>query len=298
MSSMADTIGFIGLGIMGLPMARNLQRAGYELLVHNRTPEKAKALTRDGARVAASPREVAERCDIVITILPDSSDVERVVAGSSGLLEGIRAGALVVDMSTISPGLTRRLAAYLSKLGVSMLDAPVSGGDMGATKGTLTIMVGGEPADFTRARPLFEVMGKNVVHVGTIGAGQVTKAANQVVVGLTIAAVAEALVLGVRGGVPAETLLDVLGTGLAGNRVMELKREKLLSGVFDPGFRAELHHKDLGIALAEGRESGVALPVTALVDQLFGVMARKGWGKEDHSALVRVIEALSVSPSA
>ena len=295
---MADTIGFIGLGVMGLPMARNLQRAGYELLVHNLTPRKAEALARGGAKVAASPREVAERCHTIITILPDSADVEQVVAGPSGLMDGIRAGALVVDMSTISPGITRRLAACLVEVGASMLDAPVSGGDIGATRGTLTIMVGGETADFVRARPLFEVMGENIVHVGAIGAGQVAKAANQVVVGLIIAAVAEALVLGVRGGVPAETLLDVLGTGLAGNRVMELKREKLLSRVFEPGFRAELHHKDLGIALAEGRESGTALPVTALVDQLFGVMARKGWGKEDHSALVRVIEALSESRSA
>lgn len=295
---MADTIGFIGLGVMGLPMARNLQRAGYELLVHNLTPRKAEPLARGGAKVAASPREVAERCHTIITILPDSADVEQVVAGPSGLMDGIRAGALVVDMSTISPGITRRLAACLVEVGASMLDAPVSGGDIGATRGTLTIMVGGETADFVRARPLFEVMGENIVHVGAIGAGQVAKAANQVVVGLIIAAVAEALVLGVRGGVPAETLLDVLGTGLAGNRVMELKREKLLSRVFEPGFRAELHHKDLGIALAEGRESGAALPVTALVDQLFGVMARNGWGKEDHSALVRVIEALSESRSA
>ena len=295
---MADTIGFIGLGVMGLPMARNLQRAGYKLLVHNLTPRKAEALARGGAKVAASPREVAECCHTTITILPDSSAVEQVVAGPSGLMDGIRAGALVVDMSTISPGLTRRLAACLVEVGASMLDAPVSGGDIGAARGTLTIMVGGDTADFVRARPLFEVMGENIVHVGAIGAGQVAKAANQVVVGLTIAAVAEALVLGVRGGVPAETLLDVLGTGLAGNRVMELKREKLLSRVFEPGFRAELHHKDLGIALAEGRESGAALPVTALVDQLFGVMARKGWGKQDHSALVRVIEALSDSRSA
>lgn len=295
---MADMIGFIGLGVMGLPMARNLRRAGYELLVHNLTPRKAEVLARDGARVAGSPREVAESCHTVITVLPDSADVEQVVAGPSGLMDGLRTGALVVDMSTISPRLTRRLAACLVEMGASMLDAPVSGGDVGATRGTLTIMVGGETADFARARPLFEVMGENIVHVGPIGAGQVAKAANQVVVGLTIAAVAEALALGVRGGVPAETLLDVLGTGLAGNRVMELKREKLLSGVFEPGFRAELHHKDLGIALAEGRESGAALPVTALVDQLFGVMARKGWGKEDHSALVRLIEALSESRSA
>ena len=294
---MADRVGFIGLGIMGLPMARNLTRAGYDLVVHNRSPDKAGQLARDGAVVAASPAEVAERSDVVITVLPDSSDVERVVSGPKGVLEGIRPGALLVDMSTISPGVTRRLAARIVESGASMLDAPVSGGDVGAQEGKLTIMVGGERADFERARPFFEAMGRHVTHVGGHGAGQVTKAANQVVVGVTIAAVAEALVMGARGGVPPETILDVLGTGVAGNRVMELKRTKLLSRVFEPGFRAELHHKDLGIALAEGRESGAALPVTALVDQLFAVMERKGWGVEDHSGLLRVIEDLSGQPT-
>ena len=290
---MLDTVGFIGLGIMGLPMARNLQRAGHRMVVQSRTAAKAAALVEEGAVAAATPREVAARADVIVTVLPDAPDVEAVVAGPSGVLEGVRAGALLIDMSTISPGVTRRLAARLEERGASMLDAPVSGGDVGAIQGTLTIMVGGAARDFERAKPLFEVMGRHVAHVGGIGAGQVTKAANQVVVGVTIAAVAEALVLGQRGGVPAETILDVLGTGVAGNRVMELKRQKLLTHVFDPGFRAELHHKDLGIALAEGRESGAALPVTALVDQLFGVMKRKGWGGEDHSGLIRVIEELS-----
>ena len=290
---MADTVGFIGLGIMGSPMARNLMRAGHRLVVHNRSPEKAGALAEEGAALAASPREAAETSDVIITMLPDSPDVEAVVAGPDGVLEGIRPGSLLVDMSTISPGVTRVLAERLAARGASMLDAPVSGGDVGAINGTLTIMVGGDARDFARAQPLFDAMGKNVVHVGAIGAGQVTKAANQVVVALVIAAVAEGLTLGARGGVPPETILDVLGTGLAGNRVMELKREKLLSHVFKPGFRAELHLKDLGIALAEGHESGAALPVTTLVRTLFARMRERGWGGEDHSGLLKVIEDLS-----
>ncbi len=174
-----------------------------------------------------------------------------------------------------------------------MLDAPVSGGDVGAIEGTLSIMVGGSEDDFERAKPLFDVMGKTVTHVGPVGAGQVVKAANQIVVALTIEAVSEALVLGSRGGVSPEKILDVLGGGLAGNKVMEVKREKFLSHTFDPGFRSELHHKDLGIALAAGREYGVALPVTAIVDQMFLSMRQKGWGGEDHSALLRIIEDLS-----
>lgn len=290
---MADKIGFIGLGIMGRPMAKNLMDAGYELTVHNRSPEKAEELAKGGATTAGSPKEVAENSDIVITMLPDSPDVENVVAGEDGILEGIREGALLVDMSTISPVVTEELAAKVKEKGASMLDAPVSGGDVGAIEGTLSIMVGGEEEDFERARPLFEVMGKTVTHVGPTGAGQVTKAANQIVVALTIEAVSEALVLGSKGGVSPEKILDVLGGGLAGNKVMEVKREKFLSHTFEPGFRSELHHKDLGIALAAGREYGVALPVTAIVDQMLLAMKKKGWGGEDHSALLRVIEDLS-----
>jgi 2-hydroxy-3-oxopropionate reductase len=291
---MADKVGFIGLGIMGGPMAKNLMEANHELVLYNRTREKAEELAGDGAAgVAASPREVAEGSDIVVTMLPDSPQVREVVTGENGVLEGLKEGALVVDMSTISPVVTEELAEKVKEKGASMLDAPVSGGDVGAIEGTLSIMVGGEEGDFERARPLFDVMGKTVTHVGPTGAGQVTKAANQIVVALTIEAVSEALVLGSRGGVSPEKILDVLGGGLAGNKVMEVKREKFLSHTFDPGFRSELHHKDLGIALAAGREYGVALPVTALVDQMLLSMKRKGWGGEDHSALLRVIEDLS-----
>jgi 2-hydroxy-3-oxopropionate reductase len=290
---MAERVGFIGLGIMGMPMARNLMDSGYELTVHNRSPEKAEELGKEGATVAATPREVAQKSDVVITMLPDSPQVREVVAGEDGVLEGISEGALLIDMSTISPVVTEELAEALKEKGANMLDAPVSGGDVGAIEGTLSIMVGGDEADFERARPLFEVMGKTVTHVGPTGAGQVTKAANQVVVALTIEAVSEALVLGSAGGVSPEKILDVLGGGLAGNKVMEVKREKFLSHEFDPGFRSELHHKDLGIALAAGREYGVVLPVTAIVDQMLLSMMRKGWGGEDHSALLRIIEDLS-----
>jgi 2-hydroxy-3-oxopropionate reductase len=290
---MAERVGFIGLGIMGMPMAHNLMEAGYELTVHNRSPEKAEELGKEGATVAASPREVAEKSDVVITMLPDSPQVREVVADENGVLEGISEGALLIDMSTISPVVTEELAEAVKEKGASMLDAPVSGGDVGAIEGTLSIMVGGEEADFERAKPLFEAMGKTITHVGPVGAGQVTKAANQVVVALTIEAVSEALVLGSAGGVSPEKILDVLSGGLAANKVMEVKREKFLSHKFDPGFRSELHHKDLGIALAAGREYGVVLPVTAIVDQMLLSMRRKGWGGEDHSALLRIIEDLS-----
>jgi 2-hydroxy-3-oxopropionate reductase len=291
---MAEGIGFIGLGIMGKPMAQNLMGAGFELVLHNRTRRKAEALAAEaGAQVADSPGEVAERSTITITMLPGPSEVERVFAGEEGLLEGAGEGSLLIDMSTSSPVLARELARTAHEGGVGMLDAPVSGGDVGAIEGTLSIMVGGEEGDFERAKPLFEAMGKTVTHVGPVGAGQVTKAANQVVVALTIEAVSEALVLGSAGGVSPEKILDVLSGGLAGNKVMEVKREKFLSHNFDPGFRSELHHKDLGIALSAGREYGVVLPVTAVVDQMLLSMRRKGWGGEDHSALLRVIEDLS-----
>jgi 2-hydroxy-3-oxopropionate reductase len=291
---MADTVGFIGLGIMGRPMAKNLMEAGYELVLQNRSPEKAEGLAEEGnATAARSPREVAEACDLVITMLPDSPDVEAVVAGEGGVLEGIRDSALLVDMSTISPVVTEELAAKVREKGASMLDAPVSGGDVGAVDGALSIMVGGSKEDFERARPLFDVMGKVATHVGPIGAGQVVKACNQIVVALTIEAVSEALVLGSKGGVAPEKILDVLGGGLAGNKVMEVKREKMLEHSFDPGFRIELHHKDLGIALAAGREYGVTLPVTAIVDQMLETLKMRGKGDRDHSAILTLIEESS-----
>jgi 2-hydroxy-3-oxopropionate reductase len=290
---MAETVGFIGLGIMGKPMVKNLLEAGYELVVYNRTREKAEELASEGAAVADSPKEVAVKSDIIITMLPDSPQVEEVLTGEDGVLDGVREGALIVDMSTISPVVTEELSEKAQEKGASMLDAPVSGGDVGAIDGTLAIMVGGSEEDFERAKPLFEVMGKTVTHVGPSGTGQVVKAANQIVVALTIEAVSEALVLGSKGGVAPEKILDVLGGGLAGNKVMELKREKMLGHSFDPGFRIELHHKDLGIALAAGREYGVTLPVTAIVDQMLETLKMRGKGDRDHSAILTLIEESS-----
>jgi len=288
---MADTVGFIGLGIMGRPMAENLIEAGYELVAYNRTREKAEEL--DGATVADTPREVAEQSDIIITMLPDSPQVEEVLDGEGGVLEGVKEGDLIVDMSTISPVVTEELSEKAKDRGASLLDAPVSGCDVGAIDGTRSIMVCGSEEDFERARPLFEVMGGTVTHVGPVGTGQVVKAANQIVVALTIEAVSEALVLGSKGGVAPEKILDVLGGGLAGNKVMEAKREKMLEHSFDPGFRVELHHKDLGIALAAGREYGVTLPVTAVVDQMLETLKTRGRGDQDHSALLTLIEESS-----
>lgn len=290
---MAEKIGFIGLGIMGKPMAHNLMEAGYELTVYNRSRGKVDELTEEGAEAAESPREVAEQSDVVITMLPDSPEVREIVAGEDGVFEGIKEGSLLIDMSTISPVVTEELAAAAGKKGVGMLDAPVSGGETGAIDGVLSIMVGGSEEDFERARPIFDVLGQTVVHVGEAGAGQVVKACNQIVVALVIEAVSEALVLGSKAGVDPEKIIEVLSGGLAGSKVMEAKKSFFLEHDFEPGFRVELHHKDLGIALAAGREYGVALPVTALVSQMLEALKAKGSGDRDHSAILTLIEDLA-----
>ena len=290
---MSERVGFVGLGIMGRPMARNLMEAGHELVLYNRTRQKAEELAKEsGAGVAESSKEVAENSDVIITMLPGPPQVEEVVAGEDGLLEAIKEGSLLVDMSTSSPVLARELARLARERDTGMLDAPVSGGDVGAIEGMLSIMVGGQEEDFQRAKPLFEVMGNTVTHVGPSGTGQVVKAANQIVVALTIEAVSEALVLGSQGGVPPEKVLDVLSGGLAANKVIEVKREKFLEHDFEPGGKVEFHHKDLGIALSAGREYGVVLPVTALVDQMFEALMTRGRGGWDHSALLTLIEDL------
>ena len=286
---MASKIGFIGLGIMGKPMARNLMGAGHELVVHNRRAEPAEELAAEGATAAWSPREVAEQSDVVITMLPDSPQVTEVVMGENGVLAGASSGHLLIDMSTISPVVTRELAGAAGERGVSTLDAPVSGGEAGAIEGSLSIMVGGSDEDVERARPLFEAMG-SPRRVGPVGAGQVVKAANQVIVALNIAAVSEALVLCSKGGVDPALAVEALRPGLAGSKVLEQKRRNFLEHDFKPGFRVELHHKDLGIALAAAREFAVALPVTSLVDQMLQELKAKGHGGEDHSALLRLIE--------
>jgi 2-hydroxy-3-oxopropionate reductase len=287
---MSTTIGFIGLGIMGKPMARNLMKAGYQLVVYNRSPGPMNELTAEGATAASNPREVAEQSNVVITMLPDSPQVQEVMTGENGVLAGAKANALVIDMSTISPVVTQQLARAAQARGVRMLDAPVSGGDVGAQQGTLSIMVGGSSEDFEQAKPLLEVLGKTIVHVGGTGAGQVVKACNQIVVALTIEAVSEALVLGSKAGVDPEVILQVLSGGLAANRVMEVRGPNFLQHNFQPGFKIALHQKDLGIALAAGREYGVPLPVTAIVDQMLQILKLRGQGEQDHSALLKLIE--------
>ncbi len=287
---MPETIGFIGLGIMGKPMAYNLMKAGYELVISNRNPVPANELAAEGAITVGSPQAVAEQSDVVITMLPDSPHVRAVVTGEKGVLAGAKAGTLVIDMSTISPVVTQEVAQAAHVRGVRMLDAPVSGGDVGAQQGTLSIMVGGSAEDFAQAKPIFEVLGKTIVHVGEVGAGQVVKACNQIVVALTIEAVSEALVLGSKAGVDPAVILQVLSGGLAANRVMEVRGPNFLKHDFRPGFKIALHHKDLGIALAAGREYGVALPVTAIVDQMLQVLKLRGQGDQDHSALLTLIE--------
>lgn len=288
---MTMRVGFVGLGIMGTPMARNLMEAGYELVLFNRTPARAGELAEGRpAEVADSLGDLARGCEVVITMLPGPPEVEAVVSGEGGLLEGMREGTLLIDMSTSSPVLARELSAAALERGIGSLDAPVSGGDVGAEEGTLSIMVGGRAEDFERARPLFGAMGETVVHVGASGAGQTTKAANQIVVALVLEAVSEALVLGSKGRVDPRKIVDVLAGGLAASKVLEVKREKLLRHDFEPGGKVEFHHKDLGIALEAGREYGVALPVTALVDQMFGELEARGRGGWDHSALLSLIE--------
>jgi 2-hydroxy-3-oxopropionate reductase len=285
-----ERVGFVGLGIMGAAMAGNVLEAGHELVVHNRSRAKAERLAQQGASVADSPSEVAEGSAIIITMLPGPPQVEEVVAGEGGLLEEAGEGSLIVDMSTSSPLLARQLASMARERGVGMLDAPVSGGDVGARDGTLSIMVGGEDDDFERARPLFQVMGETVVHVGGTGAGQVVKACNQIVVALVIEAVAEAMVLGTKAGGAPGKVVEVLSGGLASNKVLVVKGEKFLSHDFAPGGKVEYHRKDLGIALEAGREYGVMLPVAALVEQMFGALETKGRGGWDHSALITLIE--------
>lgn len=286
-------VGFVGLGIMGKPMARNLLRAGYAVTVHNRSRTPVEELVAEGATDGGSPRGVAERCEVVITMLPDTPDVEQVVFGPQGLVEGLRPGSVLVDMSTISPVATRAMAARLRELGVELLDAPVSGGQRGAEEGTLSIMVGGEPETFQRVRPLFEVLGRNIVHVGPVGAGQVCKACNQVVVALTLQAVAEALVLAQRNGVDAARVREALLGGFAASRILEVHGQRMLEGNHQPGFRARLHYKDLRIALETARSAGLPLLGTAMVHELLGAMVSRGWGDLDHSALVQLVRELA-----
>ncbi len=287
------TIGFIGLGIMGKPMARNLLKAGYSLVVRNRSRTAVDELSKDGAQAAGSSKEVAERTDVLITMLPDSPDVELVYAGEQGIFAGAKPGMLLIDMSSISPVVARKLAGEAEKRGLDMIDAPVSGGEAGAISATLSIMIGGKANAVERAMPIFQVLGKNIVHIGDPGAGQVTKAANQMVVGTTIAIVSEALVLAAKAGVdPAKVRQALLG-GFAQSKILEAHGQKMLERNFKPGFRIRLHEKDMKIALATGSEYGVPLMVTSQVAQMMTAMKSMGNGDLDHSGLVRFVEELA-----
>jgi len=289
---MTDRIGFIGLGIMGKPMATNLLQAGYPLWVYARRPEAMQPLAELGAHTCNSIRQVAESADIIITMVSDTADVEQVIVGDNGILSGCRSGSIVVDMSTVSPDVTRVLAKQLAECNVEMLDAPVSGGEKGAIDGALSIMVGGKTSVFNRVRPVFEVLGKNIVHVGEHGAGQITKACNQIVVAQNITAVAEALVLAAGAGADSARVREALLGGFAGSRVLDVHGQRMLDRQFEPGFRARLHQKDLRIALETANQHGVALPGTAQVAQWFNALVGRGDGEMDHAALITVLESL------
>ncbi len=287
------TIGFIGLGIMGSPMAVNLAAAGHQVAGFNRSPGKAEALVSAGGREATSVGDATGEADVVCLMLPDSPDVVGVLRGEDGVLAHARPGALLIDFSTIRPDVARELATEAAARGFRLLDAPVSGGEAGAVNGVLSIMVGGRIEDFTAATDVFGAVGRTVVHVGPHGAGQTVKAANQLVVAATIQAVAEAIVFLEANDVDAVAALDVLGGGLAGSKVLEQKRDNLLQRSFQPGFRIRLHDKDLGIVTAAAREAGVAIPLGAHVAQLVGALRAMGHGDLDHSALLLLVEKLS-----
>jgi 2-hydroxy-3-oxopropionate reductase len=286
-------IGFIGLGIMGKPMACNLLSAGYSLVVHNRSRPAQDELVARGARRASSPREVAEQADLVITMLPDSPDVELVTLGAGGLIEGAHPGLIHIDMSTITPSVAREVARALAGKGVRCLDAPVSGGDVGARQGTLSIMVGGDAETFEMVRPVLSVLGKAATYCGPNGAGQTVKACNQVLTAVTVAGISEALVLGIKAGVDPEIIVRVLSSGLARCGILENRGQRMVRGDFEPGFRIRLHHKDLGIVRQTSRDCGAPLPVTSVVSEVFATALAQGLGELDHTALLAVLERLA-----
>lgn len=290
-------IGFIGLGIMGRPMALHLRNAGHELVVPERAslPEEI----RQAATVAADPAAVARAAEVIILMVPDTPDVEAVLFGDKGVAEGLSPGKLVIDMSSISPTDTKLFAGKINALGCDYLDAPVSGGEVGAKQASLTIMVGGPQKAFDRALPLFQAMGKNITLVGeTNGAGQTCKVANQIVVALTIEAVGEALVFASKAGADPAKVRQALMGGLATSRILELHGERMIKRTFDPGFRIRLHQKDLNLALQSARALGVALPNTASTQQLFSACVAAGGEDWDHSGLVRALEAMAAHPVA
>ena len=287
------TVAFIGLVIMGGPMAANLVKAGFEVVGHNRSPDPVRRLVDAGGRGAGSVAEAVAGAEVVVTMLPDSPDVEAVALGDGGVYAHARPGTLHVDMSTIRPDVARRLATAGRERGLRVLDAPVSGGEQGARDGTLSVMVGGEEPDVADSRPVLEAVGRTVVHVGPAGAGQTVKAANQLIVGGTLELVAEALVFLEAAGVDTGAAVEVLAGGLAGSTVLDRKAPAMLARDFTPGFRVELHHKDMGIVTAAAREAGVVIPLGALVAQLLASLQAQGDGGLDHGALLKLVERLS-----
>ncbi|MDO8958066.1 MAG: 2-hydroxy-3-oxopropionate reductase [Deltaproteobacteria bacterium] len=289
---MAD-LGFIGVGIMGKPMAGHLVKAGHKVLVYDVNAAAVQELAAKGAVACKSGKEVAEKTGIIIIMVPDTPDVEAVLFGKGGLAEGLKAGSIVVDMSSISPIVTKEFAKRLAAMGVQMLDAPVSGGQVGAENAALSIMVGGDPGVFEKIKPYFELMGKNIVHIGGNGDGQTCKVANQIVVALTIEAVAEALLFASKAGADPVKVRSALLGGFAQSRILDLHGERMIKRTFNPGFRIRLHQKDLNLALQAARSMGLSLPNTATAQELFNAVAAQGGIDLDHSALVFALEKLA-----
>lgn len=286
-------VAIIGLGIMGLPMAVNLVNAGHQVTGYNRSQDKTDKLVEQGGKGAASVAEAVREADVVITMVPDSPDVEDVVGGEDGIFANGKKGALWIDASSIRPDVAKRLSDDARNAGLRPLDAPVSGGEQGAIDGVLSIMVGGDAADFEDAKPILDAVGKTIVHVGPSGSGQTVKAANQLIVAANIEVLAEAIVFLEAYNVDTDAALKVLGGGLAGSKVLEQKGQKMLDRSFDPGFRLQLHNKDLGIVTSAAREAGVTIPLGALVAQLVGSLVSQGKGGLDHSGLFTLVEQLS-----
>jgi len=290
---MLTKVGFIGLGVMGKPMAMNLIKGGYSLRVYGRRKETMAPLVEAGAVACESAEEAARGCDVIFTMVTTTRDVQEVVLGERGVIAGARPGAIVVDMGTISPTATRTIAARLAEAGIEALDAPVSGGGIGAISGTLSIMVGGKPEIFERVKPLFSCMGKSIVHIGPNSAGQVAKACNQMVMLIALQGLAEAFAFARKSGLDSERAYEALSGGAAQSRVLEVLGKRMVERDYDPGIEARLHYKDIQIVLDEAHTLGMALPGTALVTQMFNALIGRGGGKQDSSQLVEVVEALS-----
>ncbi len=288
-----DTIGFIGLGIMGAPMAGHLLDAGYSVVTSDHRKPPPPELLAKGLKTVSSHADVAWSADIIITMVPDTPQVADVLFGKAGVIEGLAAGKLVIDMSSISPIETKEFAKRINAVGCDYLDAPVSGGEVGAKAASLTVMVGGPEASFERAKPVFEKMGKNITLVGANGVGQTTKVANQIVVALTIEAVAEALVFASKAGADPAKVRQALMGGLAASRILEVHGDRMVKRTFAPGFRIELHQKDLNLALEGAKALGVALPNTSTTQQLFNACVAAGGAKDDHSGLVKALERMA-----